>query len=96
MRRYTRGTTALELGFYRDKLGIADVKPATPMAWPETDAWVCALVPAFDATKLHKTATAWTYFQNVLIDGVPFEVELRLDRRGDRTTALHGEMHWLD
>jgi hypothetical protein len=95
-RRYIHGRTTVELAFYRDKLGIADVHPAAPIAWPEAKAWVCALAPGFDATKLHKDAASWTYFENVGIENVPFEIELTLKRQGDRTTALHGEMHWLD
>jgi hypothetical protein len=95
-RQYAHGSATVALAFYRDKLGIVDVRPAAPMAWPETKAWLCAFAPGFDAAKLHKEPTAWTYFQAVGLEGVPFEIELRLSRVGDRTAALHGEMHWLD
>jgi hypothetical protein len=96
-RRYQRGTTIVEGGFYRDKLGRVSVLPRLPLAWPEAVRWLRALAPSFDEAKLNKAMPdVWGYFTQILVDGAPFEVGLQIQRRDGRVTAIHGELNWLD
>lgn len=96
-RRFEAAGVAIEAGFYRDKLGRIRLTPASPMPWAEALDWIRALAPGFDEAKLDKTKPeGWGYFETITVDGVPFEVGLQIQRQGDRVTAVHGEMNWLD
>ncbi|MFN3428647.1 MAG: hypothetical protein ACK46X_01710 [Candidatus Sericytochromatia bacterium] len=96
-RRFETETATLEAGFYRDKLGQVRLTPKAPWAPSEALAWARALAPGFDAARLDKTKPAeWVYFEQIRVDGAPFEVQLTFTVTGDRVGAIAGELHWLD
>ena len=71
--------------------------PNHPMTWAEAEAWARAFVPGYDPKRLRADAPGVRhYFETVVIDGAPFEIELTFPCEKGRVAALSGEMHWLD
>lgn len=96
-RRYQRGSTCVDAGFYRDKLGRLRIRPARPIDWVEALNWAEAAVPSLEhATKRHESPEARDYFQQITLDGVPFEVGTHFHMKAGRVTEIDGEMNWLD
>jgi hypothetical protein len=96
-RDYKLGKGLMRVAYYKDRASRFTLLPDAPLPAKQAFAWCRAFVPGFDRGRVTvPNPTTKLIFGMMVIQGRPFETEIRLDMAGEKVHALGGEIHWLD
>lgn len=91
-RTYALGRDVVRVAYYHELVSQFLFVPTLPITQAQGRGWAKAFFPGLDKARV----VGQEYFGTFIMQGRPFEAQLRLELHEKDVSSVGGEIHWMD